>query len=97
VEKYFKSGGETVIRKFETRFMEGKLQSVLTFICHLLRNTRLSSLAYVIVSVDNRVTYKTNEVLASQFVGTCHNGMARPQVAERETASDMEGSHEYIE
>ena len=33
---------------------------------HLLRNTRLSSLAYAIVSVDNRLTYVTNEVLATK-------------------------------
>jgi hypothetical protein len=29
--------------------------------------------------------------------GPCHHGMARPQVADGETASDMEGSCEYIE
>ena len=27
----------------------------------------------------------------------CHHGMARPQVADRGTASDKEGSYEYIE
>jgi hypothetical protein len=31
------------------------------------------------------------------FVGPCHHGMARPQVADGGTASDMEGSSEYIE
>ena len=31
------------------------------------------------------------------FVGPCHHGMARPQVADGGTASDMEGSCEYIE
>ena len=30
-------------------------------------------------------------------VGPCHHGMARPQVADGGTASDMEGSCEYIE
>ena len=30
-------------------------------------------------------------------VGPCHHGMARPQVADGGTASDMEGSSEYIE
>ena len=29
--------------------------------------------------------------------GPCHYGMARPQVADGGTASDMEGSCEYIE
>ena len=30
----------------------------------------------------------------SVFVGPCHHGMARPQVADGGTASDMEGSCE---
>jgi hypothetical protein len=30
-------------------------------------------------------------------VGTCHHGMALPQVADVGTASSMEGSCEYIE
>jgi len=30
-------------------------------------------------------------------VGPCHHGMARPQVADRGTASDMEDSCEQIE
>jgi hypothetical protein len=30
-------------------------------------------------------------------VDPCHHGMARPQVADGGTASDMEGSCEYIE
>ena len=30
-------------------------------------------------------------------VGPCHHGMVRPQVADRGTASNMEGSSEYIE
>jgi len=30
-------------------------------------------------------------------VGPCPHGMARPQVADAGTASDMEGSCEYIE
>ena len=32
-----------------------------------------------------------------RVVGPCHHGMARPQVADRGTASFMEGSCEYIE
>ena len=31
------------------------------------------------------------------LVGPCHHGMARPQVADRGTATDKEGSCEYIE
>jgi len=30
-------------------------------------------------------------------VGPCHHGMARPQVVDRGTASDKEGSCEYTE
>ena len=33
-------------------------------------------------------------ILASVFVGLCHHSMARSQVADGETASDMEGSCE---
>ena len=32
--------------------------------------------------------------LLSVFVGPCHHGMARPQVADGGTASDMDGSCE---
>ena len=32
--------------------------------------------------------------LSAVFVGPCHHGMARPQVADGGTASDMEGSCE---
>ena len=47
--------------------------------------------------------YRLNEVslniklrvtCAAVFVGPCHHGMARPQVADGGTASDMEGSCE---
>jgi hypothetical protein len=31
------------------------------------------------------------------LVGPCQHGMARPQVADGGTASNMEGSSEYIE
>ncbi len=67
-KNYFKlsSGGETVILKFETRMMEGKLPPVLTFTYDLLRNLVLSSLAYAIESVDNSAFYITNEVLTSR-------------------------------
>jgi len=30
-------------------------------------------------------------------VGNCHHGMELPHVADRETASDMGSSYEYIE
>ena len=33
-------------------------------------------------------------MLETVFVGPCHHGMARPQVADGGTASDMEGSCE---
>ena len=33
-------------------------------------------------------------LVASVLVGPCHHGMARPQVADRGTASDKEGSCE---
>jgi len=36
-------------------------------------------------------------IIYIHVVGPCHHGMARPQVADRGTASDKEGSCEYIE
>jgi len=38
--------------------------------------------------------YKVRE---DHVVGPCQHGVARPQVADRGTASDKEGSCEYIE
>ena len=35
-----------------------------------------------------------NSDYVAVFVGPCHHGMARPQVADGGTASDMEGSCE---
>ena len=68
VESYFKlsSSGETLLLKFETRFMEENLPSVLTYVYYLINRTRLSSLVCDIVSVNRRVTCITNEVLASK-------------------------------
>ncbi len=60
------SGEETVILKFETRIMEGKLPSVLTFTYDLLRNLVLPSLAYGIVSIDGRIKYITSEILTAR-------------------------------
>jgi hypothetical protein len=60
------SSGETVILKFEIRILEGKLPSVLTFTYDLIRNSHLSTIAYAIVCVNSRITFVTNEVLASK-------------------------------
>jgi hypothetical protein len=40
------------------------------------------------------VRYPYASVYFSVLVGPCHHGMARPQVADRGTASDKEGSCE---
>jgi len=67
-KNYFKlsSNGETVILKFEIRILEGNLSSVLTFTYDLIRNSHLSTLAFAIVCVNNRITYVSNEFLASK-------------------------------
>jgi len=44
----------------------------------------ITVLELIFISILNR----------SHVVGPCHNGMARPQVADRGTASDKEGSCE---
>ena len=38
--------------------------------------------------------FKDSSTLQAHAVGRCHHGMARPQVADRVTASDMEGGCE---
>jgi len=43
------------------------------------------------------VPFLCQMVLGPVLVGPCHHGMARPQVADRGTASDKEGSCEEIE
>jgi len=60
------SGGETIYISFETRIVSEKLPSALVFAHSMLSKIRLSSLAYGIVCVNNRVTYITNEVLTSK-------------------------------
>ena len=44
-----------------------------------------------------QVLYLTTLLIATVLVGPCHHGTGRPQVADGGTASDMEGSCEYIE
>jgi hypothetical protein len=63
-KEYFtlSSGGETVLLKFETRMMEGKLPSVLIFTYDLLHNLLLPSIAYAFACVDSRITFITNEM-----------------------------------
>jgi hypothetical protein len=41
--------------------------------------------------------WKCINIVAMLQVGPCHHGMARPRVADGGTASNMEGSCEYIE
>jgi hypothetical protein len=60
------STAETVVLKFEKRIIAGKLPSVPAFAFGLINSTCLSSLAYATVSVHYRVTYITNEALASK-------------------------------
>ena len=45
------SNGETVVIRFETRIIDGKTPSVLTLAHDLIRNIRLSSVAYGILSI----------------------------------------------
>ena len=48
---------------------------------------------YRVIEKDGRDLVRA-PLLVSVFVGPCHHGMARPQVADGGTASDMEGSCE---
>jgi len=49
--------GETAVITFETRIMDGKLPSGSTFECRVLNKIRLTSQDYLIVSVQNNMTY----------------------------------------
>jgi hypothetical protein len=40
------------------------------------------------------ISYSFRSLCGAVLVGPCHHGMARPQVADRGTASDKEGSCE---
>jgi len=45
-------------------------------------------------NLTHRVNYRLDLRSSGYVVGPCHHGMARPQVADRGTASDKEGSCE---
>jgi len=60
------SGEETILMSFEARIVHEKLPSALAFAHSVLSKICISSLAYGIMSVNNRVTYITNEVLTSR-------------------------------
>jgi len=50
---------------------------------------------YITVNESLLLTlYVFNFTVSINVVGPCHHGMARPQVADRGTASDKEGSCE---
>jgi hypothetical protein len=51
---------------------------------------------YIDIRTDG-VLYQFLYSLSMLLVGPCHHGMARPRVADGGTASNMEGSCEYIE
>jgi len=53
--------------------------------CHVIRGTAQAA---------SRALYMVRSARVSVLVGPCHHGMARPQVADRGTASDKEGSCE---
>ena len=47
-----------------------------------------------VIKCLRRLLFSVVVRLDAMLVGPCHNGMARPQVANRGTASDKEGSCE---
>ena len=62
---YLFSGDDKIALSFTTRQFSN-LPSELTFAQSVLKNMRLSSLVYGIVSINKRVTYITNQVLTSK-------------------------------
>jgi len=51
---------------------------------------------YIVIRKINTYNFQFTNICTMQavLVGPCHHGMARPQVADRGTASDKEGSCE---
>ena len=60
------SGKEEVVISFQSRFFGGKLPSELIFAQSVLKQIKLSSLAYGVVCINKRLTYITNETLTSR-------------------------------
>jgi hypothetical protein len=59
------SGKEEVVLSFQSRFFGGKLPSELIFAQSVL-NVQLSSLAYGVVCINERLTYIANDTLTSR-------------------------------
>ena len=60
------SGKKEVIIENHSRFFGGKLMSELIFAQSVLKNIKLSSLAYGVVCINKRLTYITNDTLTSR-------------------------------
>ena len=60
-------------------------------LCNVVRNYRMCFCPIFILYTSFLLCNVSNH---DRVVGPCHHGMARPQVADRGTASDMEGSCE---
>ena len=54
----------------------------------------LSLIYFLIQTFQCIITFMLSNQGHTVLVGPCHHGMARPQVADRGTASDKEGSCE---
>jgi hypothetical protein len=66
------SGREEVVISFQSRFFGGKLPSELIFAQSVLKNIKLSSLAYGVMCIHSRLTYITNETLTSRHECVFH-------------------------
>jgi len=98
--KYFlqHSVKSTIIYPAEIRCLKAKTIAKLNstemdFWRRSARITRKDKIRNTIIKTKN----ECSKVSFPCVVGRCHHGMARPQVADRGTAPDMEGSCEYIE
>ena len=60
-------------------------------------SNKTSKFYIVAISALPHLLILFHAVCGHNVSGPCHHGMARPQIADRGTASDKEGSCEYIE
>jgi hypothetical protein len=79
--------------QFKSRFnVTARFKSHTTFVVHCLQLK-----AEILSVLKNNCGHAYFNIMTLMTdVGPCHRGMARPQVEDGGTASDMEGSCEYI-
>jgi hypothetical protein len=102
VQRFQTLKNQTSIQSTSSRFISRDLYQNCRYasqrypVLHITRTVTFTSPCIVIQlrKKPTRCNYTGYFIIPSQNVGPCQHGMARPQVADRGTASNMEGSCE---